>query len=110
MCLKTNFQHCVFTKLFTIHVTFFLKHRKKSPPTEKKLPSYLGSVGVRPSLEVDGTIGVSGTLLCVFFHRPHLQLWRGQVGVFTQLHVRVLRGQGGSKANMLAHQPPTAAP
>lgn len=74
------------------------------------LPSYLGSVGVRPSLEVDDTIGISGARLCVFFHRPLLQLRHGQVGIFTQLHVRVLRGQAGSEANMLPDQTPTAAP
>lgn len=71
---------------------------------------YLGSVRMRPSLEVDDTIGVRGALLCVFFHWPFLQLRHGQGGVFTQLHVRVHRGQAGCEANMLPHQPPTAAP
>lgn len=90
-----------------IHITVTWK---TCPPTEKNLPSYLGSVRVRPSLEVDDTIGVSGARLCVFFHRPLLHCGHGQVGVFTQLHVRVLRGQAGREANMLPHQPPTAAP
>ncbi len=83
---------------------------KNTSSSRKNWLSYLGSVWVRPSLEVDDAIGVTGARLCVFFHRPLLHCRHGQAGVFTQLHVWVLRGQAGSEANMLPDQPPTAAP
>lgn len=63
--------------------------------------AYLGSVRMRPSLEVDDTIGVTGARLCVFLHRPLLGHGRRQARVLTQLHVRVLGGQAGGEANML---------
>lgn len=72
--------------------------------------SYLGSVRMRPSLEVDDAIGVTRACFCVFLHRPLLGHRRRQAGVLTQLHVRVLGGQAGREANMLPHQPPAAAP
>lgn len=72
--------------------------------------SHLGSVRMRPSLEVDNTIGVTRARFCVFFHRPLLGHCRRLVGVLTQLHVRVLGGQAGCEANVLPDQPPTAAP
>lgn len=65
---------------------------------------------MRPSLEVDDTIGVAGARFCVLLHRPLLDRRRRQAGVLTQLHVRVLGGQAGSEANMLPDQPPAAAP
>lgn len=72
--------------------------------------SHLGSVWMRPSLEVDDTIGVTRARFCVFFHRPLLGHCRRLVGVLTQLHIRVLGGQAGREANVLPDQPPTAAP
>lgn len=72
--------------------------------------SHLGSVWMRPSLEVDDTIGITRARFCVFFHRPLLGHCRRLVGVLTQLHVRVLGGQAGREANVLPDQPPTAAP
>lgn len=72
--------------------------------------SHLGSVWMRPSLEVDDTIGVTRARFCVFFHRPLLDHRRRLIGVLTQLHVRVLGGQAGCEANVLPDQPPTAAP
>ena len=71
---------------------------------------HLGSVGVGPSLEVDDAVGVSGALLRVFVHGPLLQLRQRGVGVFSQLHVRVLHGQAGREASVLPHQASTAAP
>lgn len=76
----------------------------------ENLTSYLGSVWMRPSLEVDDTIGVSRARFCVFFHWPFLGRWSRQAGVFTQLHIRVFGGQAGCEANMLPDQAPTAAP
>lgn len=73
------------------------------------LPSYLGSVRVRPSLEINDAISVTGAGLCVLFHRPLLQLGHGQVGVVPRRHVRVLCGQAGCEADMLPHQTSTAA-
>lgn len=72
--------------------------------------SHLGSVWMRPSLEVDDTIGITRARFCVFFHWPLLGHRRRLVGVLTQLHVRVLGGQAGREANMLPDQPPTATP
>lgn len=76
----------------------------------ENLTSYLGSVWMRPSLEVDDTIGVSRARFRVFFHWPFLGRWSRQAGVFTQLHIRVFGGQAGCEANMLPDQAPTAAP
>lgn len=76
----------------------------------ENLTSYLGSVWMRPSLEVDDTIGVSRARFCVFFHWPFLSRWSRQAGVFTQLHIRVFWGQAGCEANMLPDQASTAAP
>lgn len=72
--------------------------------------SYLGSVRMRPSLEVDDPVGVTRAGFCVFLHRPLLGRRRRHAGVLTQLHVRVLGGQAGREANVLPHQPPAAAP
>lgn len=76
----------------------------------QKVTSYLGPVGMRASLEVDDPVGVGGTGLCVFFHRPFLRRWSRKADVLTQLHIRVFGGQAGCEANMLADQAPTAAP
>lgn len=65
---------------------------------------------MRPSLEVDDSVGVGGTGLRVLLHRPFLRRWRGQPGRLTQLHIRVLGGQAGREADVLPDQAPTAAP
>jgi len=75
----------------------------------KNTPSHLGSVRVRAALEVDDAVGIAGARLRVLLHRPLLQLGHGQVGAVTQLHVRVLGGHAGREADVLPHQPSTAA-
>lgn len=95
---------------FPTHNPCLIWITNKKTSAKQKHTSYLGSIGVRASLEVNDTIGVSGASLCVFFHRPLLQLRRGPAGALSRPHVRVLVGQAGREANVLPHQTPAAAP
>lgn len=106
--IKSLNQSEIKKKSRTCNITITSRKRKRRVPAEEAGPTYLGSVWVRPSLEVDDTIGISWTCFCVFFHRP--LLWIRQAGIFTQLHIRVLCGQAGCEAGMLPNQPSTAAP